>query len=317
VELTACVSDREEEGAVARTRWVRENSRMLPASLRLVVGLVLAGAACGGDAGRDTAATPADTLRVPAPAEASLGDDPLSRSVRRGLALVSDTRDSLPAHVGAQLRCVSCHLEAGRRAFAMPWVGAYGRFPQFRSRSGAVIRLEERINDCIRRSLNGTALPTDGDDMRDMVAYVSWLSRGVPSGTRLHGTGIDSLVPLAGDTARGRAVYAQYCARCHAPDGGGLLGRGIANAGAPLWGMGSFNIGSGMARVRVMAAFVHRQMPFDRPGTLTPQQAFDVAAFIAAQPRPDYAGKASDWPRGDPPPDVAYPTRAAPRPSRP
>jgi thiosulfate dehydrogenase len=120
-------------------------------------------------------------------------------------------------------------------------------------------------------------------------------------------------VPLAADTARGRAVYAQDCVRCHAPDGGGLLGRGIANAGAPLWGEGSFNIGSGMARVRVMAAFVHRQMPFDRPGTLTPQQAFDVASFVVAQPRPDFAGKEFDWPRGDPPPDVAYRTRGAPR----
>ncbi|MBI2407469.1 MAG: c-type cytochrome [Gemmatimonadetes bacterium] len=278
--------------------------------------LLAAAAACGG--GKVPAAAVArDTLLLPAPSESSLGDDPLSQSVRRGLALVSATRDSLPTHVGAQLRCVSCHLDAGRRAFAMPWVGAYGRFPQYRSRSGAVIRIEERINDCIRRSLNGAALPTDGDDMRDVVAYVSWLSRGVPVGARLRGTGIDSLVPLAGDTARGRAVYAQDCARCHAPDGGGLLGRGIANAGAPLWGTGSFNIGSGMVRVQVMAAFVHRQMPFDRPGTLTPQQAFDVAAFVAARPRPDYAGKERDWPRGDPPPDAAYPTRAAPRPNRP
>jgi thiosulfate dehydrogenase len=275
--------------------------------------LLIAVAACGG--GKvPAAAVASDTLRLPAPLESSLNDDPLSKSVRRGLALVSATRDSLPAHIGSRLRCVSCHLDAGRRAFAMPWVGAYGRFPQYRSRSGAVIRLEERINDCIRRSLNGTALPTDGDDMRDIVAYVSWLSRGVPAGTRLRGTGIDSLVPLAGDTARGRAVYVQECARCHAPDGGGLLGRGIAIAGAPLWGAGSFNIGSGMARVRVMAAFVHRQMPFDRPGVLTSQQAFDVASFVAAQPRPDYAGKELDWPRGDPPPDVAYPTRAAPRP---
>jgi thiosulfate dehydrogenase len=89
-----------------------------------------------------------------------------------------------------------------------------------------------------------------------------------------------------------------------------MLGRGLANAGPPLWGPGSFNIGSGMARVRVMAAFVRRQMPFDQPGTISPQQAFDVAAFIGAKPRPDFAGKERDWPNGDPPVDVSYRTTA-------
>ena len=39
----------------------------------------------------------------------------------------------------------------------------------------------------------------------------------------------------------------------------------------------------------------------------------DVARFINSQPRPDFKGKERDWPRGDPPPDVAYRTMAAPR----
>jgi thiosulfate dehydrogenase len=47
------------------------------------------------------------------------------------------------------------------------------------------------------------------------------------------------------------------------------------------------------------------------PGTLSVQEAFDVAAFVGARPRPDFAAKALDWPRGDPPVDVAYRTRAA------
>lgn len=118
----------------------------------------------------------------------------------------------------------------------MPWVGAYGRFPQYRSRSGRVIRLEERINDCIRRSLNGTALPVEGDDIRDIVSYISWLSRGTVAGAHLRGTGIDTLVPLAPDTTRGRVAYGQQCARCHGHDGEGMLRRGLVNAGPPLWG---------------------------------------------------------------------------------
>lgn len=283
---------------------------MHPASGRWLLALLPIAAACGrGSAPAAATASAADTLLVPAPAESSLGDDPVSRSIKRGLALVTATRDSLPLHVGADLRCVSCHLDNGRRAFAMSWVGAYGRFPQYRSRSARVIRLEERINDCIRRSLNGRALAVEGDDMRDIVAYISWLSRGTVSGTRLRGAGIDSLVPLAPDTTRGRVAYAQHCARCHGPEGEGMLRRGLINAGPPLWGAGSFNIGSGMARVRVMAAFVHRHMPIDMPGTVSAQVAFDVAAYIGLRPRPDFAGKELDWPKGDAPVDGAYLTR--------
>ncbi|MBM3908134.1 MAG: c-type cytochrome [Gemmatimonadetes bacterium] len=269
--------------------------------------------ACGGGPDAPKASATADTLHLSAPSLASLADDSVGRSVRRGLALLTHTRDSLPGNVRANLRCVSCHLDEGRRAFAMPWVGVYGRFPQYRSRAGRVARIEDRINDCIQRSLNGTALPTDGDDMRDIVMYLSWLSRGTASGVRLRGTGIDSLVPIAADTGRGRVAYTQHCARCHAPDGGGLLGQPVENPGPPLWGDRSFNIGSGMARVRVMAAFAKRQMPFDAPGRLTSQEAFDVAAFIGARPRPDFAPKQFDWPNGDPPSDVAYPTVAAAR----
>jgi len=279
-------------------------------AIRRAAALLLLAAACRRETVVPPAAqTMADTLLLPAPDDSSLRDDPLSRSIRRGLALVTATRDSLPANVGSELRCVSCHLDNGRRAYAMPWVGTSGRFPQYRSRPGRVSRLEDRINDCLARSLNGRALSTDGDDMRDIVSYISWLSRGGVSGARPRGSGIDSLVPLVPDTARGREAFAQQCARCHALDGHGLLATRMVNAGPPLWGPGSFNIGAGMARLRVMAAFVRRHMPFDRPGTLTPQLAFDIAGYVTNRPRPDFLGKEMDWPNGDPPPDVAYVVR--------
>jgi thiosulfate dehydrogenase len=66
-----------------------------------------------------------------------------------------------------------------------------------------------------------------------------------------------------------------------------------------------------MARVRTAAAFIRVAMPFDSAGTLTEQEAFDVATYINSRPRPDFPGKELDWPNGDPPPDVAYETRAA------
>ena len=36
------------------------------------------------------------------------------------------------------------------------------------------------------------------------------------------------------------------------------------------------------------------------------EQAFDVAAFVLAHPRPDYAAKKADWPKGDKPKDTPY-----------
>ena len=224
-------------------------------------------------------------------------------AVRRGRALLVATRESLPAHVGNRLRCVSCHLDEGRRESGS-WIGVFARYPQYRARSGAVETIEYRVNDCFRRSMNGTALDPAGRDMADIVTYFAFLSLGTPVGPPQPSTRLQRWAGLEADTAAGALVFAATCAKCHGSDGEGTAG------GPPTWGPGSYNVGAGMARVRTAAEFIRRNMPFDQPGTLTDQQAFDVAAYVNAQPRPDYREKEMDWPNGDPPPDVAYPTRA-------
>lgn len=229
----------------------------------------------------------------------------LGVSILRGRAIVGATHDSLPGHVGNALRCTSCHLDEGRRPNAMPWIGVTARFPQYRSRSASVQRLEERINDCFVRSLAGTALAWDDPAMRDIVAYMAWLSTGVPQGSTVAGQGLPLGSPVRGDSAHGAAVYAVECARCHGADGQGLA------AYPPLWGARSFTIGAGMARLRTLAAFAKHNMPFDRAGSLSEQDAQDVATYITTKPRPPLPASFDDWPRGDAPPDVAYPTRAA------
>ncbi|HTO72324.1 MAG TPA: c-type cytochrome [Gemmatimonadales bacterium] len=245
-------------------------------------------------------------LPLRAPADSEMGSDDVGRSIRRGQALMRATLESLPDHVGNRLRCVSCHPDDGRRANAMPWIGVYSRFPQYRPRSGGVDLLEDRINDCFRRSLNGRALDPASREMRDIVSYMAFLSRGIPVGATVEGQGLPKLAVTTGDTVAGAALFKTTCARCHGADGQGTA------AATPLWGRHSFNIGAGMARVRTAASFIRYNMPFDTPRSLTDQQAFDVAQYITTRPRPDFPGKELDWPRGDPPPDVAYPTKAAP-----
>lgn len=239
------------------------------------------------------------------PQESEIRDSMVLASVRRGRALLTHTGDSLPAHVGNALVCTNCHQQGGTLADGMPWVGVYARFPQYRARAGVTNILEDRINDCFKRSLNGTPLVPESRDMRDIVAYMAFLSTGYPVGAETEGQGLPKMEPLVGDTTRGTSIYALRCARCHGAGGEGTV------LAPPVWGSRSYNIGAGMARVRTAATFIKHWMPQDSAGVLTAQEAFDVATYIDSRPRPDFRGKERDWPHGDPPPDVAYETDAA------
>jgi thiosulfate dehydrogenase len=249
---------------------------------------------------RDTA----PVIRLPAPADSEIPEGALGVSIRRGRALLAATPDSLPDHVGGQLRCTSCHLDEGTRINAAPLVGVYARFPQFRDRSNSVAIIEDRVNDCFQRSMNGRALAYDSRDMRDVVAWLAFLSRGTLVHRDTTPRGIPLLAAMPADTARGRAQFTTTCAACHGMDGQGTP------AGPPLWGAKSYNIGASMARLRTAASFIKYNMPMDRPGTLTAQQAFDLAAYVNSYVRPDLPGKENDWPKGNAPADVPYQTVA-------
>jgi thiosulfate dehydrogenase len=237
-------------------------------------------------------------------ADSAFPNTPMGRAARRGRAILAATRDSLPEYVGNGLRCTSCHLDDGRRPHAMPWLGVHARYPQYRSRAARVLTVEDRINECLQRSLGGRPLPPADERLRAIEAYFAFISAGVPTGTRTPGQGIDSVDAVRPDTSAGEIVFAQTCARCHGSDG-----QGTALA-TPIWGERAYTIAAGMARYRMAAGFIHRNMPYDAPGTLTEQQALDVAAYIDSRPRRDHAGKELDWPNGGAPPDIPYRTTA-------
>ena len=258
-----------------------------------------------------TAATsvPADRAAATVPASwappvvDSTPDDPLERAVFRGLALLTHTRDSLPRYVGSNLSCTSCHLDEGRRANAAPLAGVFARYPRFIDRAAAVVPLEDRVNYCFTRSLAGSRLPNDSREMQDIVAYLAYISRDVPVGRHVPGEGMPKMPSLTGDSTRGHVVFTETCATCHGADGAGV------GPAAALWGPRSFSIGASMARTERAASFIRHNMPFDRPGTLSDQQAFDVASYITAMSRPDMPGKERDWPEGGAPDDVPYDTK--------
>jgi thiosulfate dehydrogenase len=239
------------------------------------------------------------------PAESTIPPGIEGAAVRLGRALFVDTRNRLPDHVGNGLTCANCHLGGGSVAYAAPVIGLWGVFPEYRSRTGKIISLQERVNQCFERSMNGKPLPAESEDMEALLAYVQWASLGQPTGRSIAGRGFGTInARLVADSRRGSEIYAARCAACHGPDGAGQRDLGGKFIIPAVWGENSFNLGAGMARTYTAASFIRYNMPAGAVGTLSDQDAIDVAEFMTHQPRPDFPGRRLDWPRGDAPADA-------------
>jgi thiosulfate dehydrogenase len=217
------------------------------------------------------------------PHDASVPDGPLGESIELGEQIFLNTPRFARAYVGNQLSCNDCHIEKGTAAYAAPLLGLPGIFPMYNQRAGRVVTLEDRIQECFTRSENGRPLPYRSAELIALVSYIQWLSRSIPAGQVPPGRGLVKLPELYGDATRGAAIYTSQCAICHGTDG-----KGEPPVLPPLWGPGAYNQGAGMNRVAKMAAFVQHNMPQNHPGSLTPQQAFDVSAFVASKPHPPF-----------------------------
>jgi thiosulfate dehydrogenase len=86
-------------------------------------------------------------------------------------------------------------------------------------------------------------------------------------------------------TSQIRTVFTAQCALCHGAQGQGQKS-GKHYVFPPLWGADSYNWGAGMHRLPLAAGFIKANMPLGQGGSLSDQQAWDVAAFINSQPRP-------------------------------
>jgi thiosulfate dehydrogenase len=213
----------------------------------------------------------------------SLPAGPLGESVRRGALLFNETPLYAAQFSTAKLSCTSCHAEGGIQPYASPVVGMPALFPMFNARAGHVISLQDRVQECFVRSQNGRPIAYDGVEMRSIVDYIAWLSQPQPDRRPFVGRGLVQLPNLTPNPTHGAEIYAAQCAGCHGSDG-----RGRLPAFPPLWGPDSFNDGAGMNGIPKMAAFVQHNMPQNRMGILSPQEAYDVAAFIHNQPRPTF-----------------------------
>lgn len=261
----------------------------------------------------------------PLPALDSLADDAYGRLVRYGHELTTRTfahigpevADPAKRFAGNNLACSSCHQEAAMKPFAMPWVGVSATFPQYRAREDDISTVDERVNGCMQRSMNGRPLPPDSREMKAFAAYIHFLSRGVPVGAQIEGAGtVQSKAPnRRADLPAGEKVYAEKCVACHGADGAGQRRGKVGDAEGyifpPLWGPDSFNTGAGMNRLMMATRFIRHNMPqgvTHRATVLSDDEAYDVAAWMVSQPRPEKAGLDKDFPaRWNKPVDAAFP----------
>jgi thiosulfate dehydrogenase len=146
-----------------------------------------------------------------------------------------------------------------------------------------------------------STIDSNSREMQAMAAYIIWLGKEVPKDVRPIGVGIKSL-PLpdrAADALKGKNIYLQHCQRCHGATGEGLINfDSTGYTYPPLWGEKSYTTAAGLYRLGRFAGFVRFNMPFDAPQNarqLTDEEAWDVAAFVNSQPRPQRKF-AKDWP---------------------
>ena len=230
---------------------------------------------------------PAPIRAFSPPLDAAAPHGPLGEDVALGRLIFTDTARAAPQFVGNDLKCSNCHLDAGRRPMAAPLWAAYGLYPQYRTKNGHVNTFAERVQECFKYSMNGKAPPAGDRILVAVESYAAFLATGAPHGVKLPGQGYLKLAQpaLPANYTRGQTVFAISCARCHGADGNGQRADGRVLF-PPLWGARSYNWGAGMADRQNAAGFISANMPQDQPGTLTNQQAWDVAAYIDGKPRP-------------------------------
>jgi thiosulfate dehydrogenase len=244
--------------------------------------------------------------------ETDLPEGKAGEIVKYGYELITKTteyigplaKDKKMRFAGNNLSCNNCHLNAGRKIGSGSFMGVFNRFPQFRPRENKMGTLEERINGCMERSMNGKAMDENSFEMQAMIAYMEWLSEGIPEDQeKLYKGYLAIEIPeYSADTIKGRELYEIHCIACHKIDGSGTRALGSDFKGylyPPVGGEDSYNDGAGMNRVITAAQFLKGNMPFgatvDDP-LLTDDQSYHLAAYINTFTRPTKTNREEDFP---------------------
>ncbi len=253
----------------------------------------------------------AGDLKIPRIDTSRYPSGELGRMVRLGEDIMNNT-DKHPLtrdFVGNKLTCKNCHLpgsdgKPGTAEGIGTFIGTAAAFPAYSKREKTVQTLQDRINNCFMRSMNGKRPIIDTEASIAMAAYITWLSQGIPMKMdEKRPCGIYNSERWAKNVKKfakiqrkathqnylnGKEIYKKKCAICHGENGEGV------GSFPPLWGKNaegewlSYNTGAGMSKLDKGAAWVQSNMPLGQGGTLSDQEAADVMLYVNAQPRADF-----------------------------
>jgi len=235
----------------------------------------------------------------------------LGKMVKLGeeIMLHTDTHPLTKDMVGNKLSCASCHLKGadgkpGTGDGIGTFIGTATSFPAFSKREGTVQTLQNRIDNCFMRSMNGKRPIIDTPASIAMATYVTWLSEGM----KMQMNPKRPVTPLYSEKwaaeqkkfaaiqkkathknyLNGKKLFDTKCSMCHGMDGKGM------GTFPPLWGKDSkghwlsYNTGAGMSKLHKGAAWVQSNMPLGQGGTLSDQEAADIMLYVDAQERADF-----------------------------
>ncbi len=252
------------------------SARIVIASLACVVAVFGLNACTSKPIAPSTGAIGYDAAKLPS--------GPVGDLIAYGRKIVMDTPAQAKPYIAANMSCSACHIAGGTVANG-GWLAVAANFPQYNKRAKRVIMLQDRIAECFLYSMNGRPPAYNSREMIAVTAYITWLSRGQhlfgksDSTTKI----LRHPAPAVVSVQNGAALYAQKCSLCHQ-----ATGAGVSGTFPPLWGPTSFNNGAGMAKIPMMAGFVKVNMPQNKPGSLTWQEAYDVSAYVLSHPRPKF-----------------------------
>jgi len=227
------------------------------------------------------------------PSMDELPNDKYGDEVRLGYKIFTNTQRYASRYAGRGMVCSNCHLKAGRKANAIPLWGAAGMYPGYRFSSDKNDTLEDRMADCFRNSMNGIAPAPDSPEMRALIAYANYVSKGVPIGVDMPGRSFPDVdyTGFEASPTRGKDVFNAKCAACHGTDGHGKRRADGSYEYPPLWGLNSYNKGASLYKQRKLARFIRANMPLGKAFSLTEQEAWDLASFVNMHERPKSPAK--------------------------
>jgi len=216
----------------------------------------------------------------------------------------TDTNSLSKSYVKSRLQCVNCHRKGkDNRAGTIHTIGTFiataTSFPAYSKRHKDVISLQNRIDGCFTRCLNGSKSVVNTKVGIAVESYITWLSTGLPIKMSSTAPRTPSKIEMWRKNTKkfsalfkkathknylnGKRLYMKKCASCHGNDG---QGRGTF---PPLWGNTSYTADGSMAKLPNAATWIQDNMPLNN-AHLTDKESADITLYINAQSRPEYKG---------------------------